>query len=391
MSRATLDLERAGGRVWDAVVVGAGPAGAVAARALAAGRARVLLVERKAFPRPKVCGACLNVKALAVLNSAGLAGALDDLGGVGLTGFEVRLGGRAARFPLPGGLALPRDVLDAALADAAVAAGAEFLPATGAAVLPDVGPVRRVRLDQAGGRSTTAEARVVVAAAGLGSTCLAREPGLRTDVAPGARVGAGCVVDEAPAEFAPGTIYMAVGRSGYVGLVRLAGGVLNVAAAFDRGFVRASGGPAGAAAAVLDEAGFPAVPALDGADWIGTPPLTRRTRPPAGHRLFLVGDAAGYVEPFTGEGMGAALVSGQSVAPLALRGITAWDPALSRAWARLYHRRVGRQQLVVRALAAAARRPWVARGVFACAARSRALSGALIRRVNEPPVLLEAT
>ncbi len=60
------------GTTWDAVVVGAGPAGALAAHQLAVGGARVLLVEKKRFPRWKVCGACLNGQALAVLDSTGL-------------------------------------------------------------------------------------------------------------------------------------------------------------------------------------------------------------------------------------------------------------------------------------------------------------------------------
>jgi len=64
MMRATLTLEAACEPTWDAIVLGAGPAGALAARQLGASGARVLLVDRKAFPRWKVCGACLNGQAL---------------------------------------------------------------------------------------------------------------------------------------------------------------------------------------------------------------------------------------------------------------------------------------------------------------------------------------
>ena len=59
----TLSLADASARTWDAVVVGAGPAGAVAARELARRGTTVLLVDRASFPRNKVCGACLNVRA----------------------------------------------------------------------------------------------------------------------------------------------------------------------------------------------------------------------------------------------------------------------------------------------------------------------------------------
>src|SRR5262249_23647918 len=56
---ATLDLMTTSERRWDAVVVGAGPAGALAARELARLGAAVLLVDRATFPRWKVCGCCL--------------------------------------------------------------------------------------------------------------------------------------------------------------------------------------------------------------------------------------------------------------------------------------------------------------------------------------------
>src|SRR5262249_26661731 len=64
---ATLTLEEAARRSWHALVVGAGPAGATAARELARRGLDVLLVDRAAFPRWKVCGCCLNGNALATL------------------------------------------------------------------------------------------------------------------------------------------------------------------------------------------------------------------------------------------------------------------------------------------------------------------------------------
>ncbi|MGH6855526.1 MAG: FAD-dependent oxidoreductase, partial [Aestuariivirga sp.] len=69
---ATLAISDALGWEWDVVIVGAGPAGAFAAHAMARRGLWVLLVDKAAFPRYKVCGACLNPRALAVLNGAGL-------------------------------------------------------------------------------------------------------------------------------------------------------------------------------------------------------------------------------------------------------------------------------------------------------------------------------
>lgn len=389
MTVATVEFDEAIGRLWDVIVIGAGPAGSLAARLLASEQVRVLLVDRKTFPRPKVCGACLNGKALAVLTSVGLGGLVDRLGGLDLKRFDIRLAGRPASFRLPAGKALSRDRFDAALVEEAVASGADFLPATDATVETADGLTRTVRLSREG-RLSSVETRVVVVATGLAGMDLGNEPGMRTSAAANVRVGVGCAVTRYPAVYSEGTIHMALGRAGYVGLVRVDGGALNVAAAFDPTFLRESRGPAAAAAAVLDEAGFPAVRALRAARWRGTVGLTRQTRPVAGHRLFLIGDAAGYVEPFTGEGLGAALISARAVSPLVLRGIRRWDASLARAWMRQHHRLVGRHEFVCRGLTSAARYPRVARGVFRLATWCPAISGALIQRVNKAPVFCEA-
>src|SRR5205085_586761 len=115
------------------------------------------------------------------------------------------------------------------------------------------------------------EPRVVIAADGLNG----RLSG--TEVMPHAnsRIGSGVVLDFAPGFYHAGTIFMAVGLGGYVGLVRIEDGRLDVAAAFDADVVRAAGSPGAAAAAVLREAGLPAIPSLEAAAWRGTPALTR--------------------------------------------------------------------------------------------------------------------
>jgi 2-polyprenyl-6-methoxyphenol hydroxylase-like FAD-dependent oxidoreductase len=154
---------------------------------------------------------------------------------------------------------------------------------------------------------------------------------------------------------------MACAPGGYVGLVRLEDGRLDVAAAFDPAAVRAAGGPGGAAARVLAAAGWPAPEGLGALPWRGTPALTRRAPRPAAERLFALGDAAGYVEPFTGEGMGWALAAGAAVAPLAARAAAEWRPEFAGRWTRRYRRVVGRRQYACRAAAAVLRRPWLTR------------------------------
>ena len=71
-------LEDLDGTTWDAIVIGAGPSGAMAARRLSLAGARVLLVEKKRFPRLKVCGACLSRAALEELDRAGLRSLVEQ-------------------------------------------------------------------------------------------------------------------------------------------------------------------------------------------------------------------------------------------------------------------------------------------------------------------------
>ncbi|MEI6617188.1 MAG: FAD-dependent oxidoreductase, partial [Cyanobium sp. ELA507] len=250
---------------WDVIVVGAGPAGALAAHQLASRHLRVLLVEKRAFPRWKVCGSCLNGVALRALEDAGLGHLVDDLGGVPLARLRIGLQGHQVDLALPLGRSLSRGCLDLALSEAAVAAGAVLQLQTEATVGPLLPGGRQVLLRSGDGRQVTS-ARVVLLATGLGSPGLG-SPGMgrsplesalpiRSRISPHSRVGAGCQLDAGVSGYGRRTIHMAIGRHGYVGLVRNEDGALNLAAAFDRQQLITAGGPAACAAEVLAEAGF---------------------------------------------------------------------------------------------------------------------------------------
>jgi geranylgeranyl reductase family protein len=121
----------------DVLIIGAGPAGSTAAKALARSGAHVVLVDRYDFPRDKACGDALIPDALAVLDRIGLKERVlrraVSLGAVRIYApnrSHVSLRGTSA--------CLPRTVLDDILRQAAVAAGAEFVPRHVLA-----GPVRR--------------------------------------------------------------------------------------------------------------------------------------------------------------------------------------------------------------------------------------------------------
>jgi flavin-dependent dehydrogenase len=383
-------FDGAGDTTWDGVVIGAGPAGAMAARELALLGGRILLVERKRFPRWKICGACLNAHALACLRSAGLGSLVARLGGIRLDQLQVGFRNRQARLALPAGASLSRSRLDAALVEAATDAGALFMPETQANVCGLRNRLRLVRLIHRG-ISIDIRARVVLVAAGLGNRCQTASSAAKTEVRPGSRIGAGCLIDDAPDFYQERTIFMAVGRAGYVGTVRVEDGGLNVAAALEPAQVRCHGTPGVAAAAIILDAGFPPIAGLAHAHWQGTAGLTRHTQPLAQERLFLLGDAAGYVEPFTGEGIAWALVSAQAVAPLAQRAIERWDPQIARDWSELYRRLIGRRQLVCRAVAMGLRRPWLAAIGFEVCFRLPASAGFVVRRVNAPSSFTNAS
>src|SRR5260370_14787903 len=96
-------------RSWDVIVIGAGPAGAMAAYELARRSLRVLLVDKSAFPRPKVCGCCLNGQALAVLQGRGVGHLIDEQEAVPLRQVVLAAEGHRAVIPLPAGVATSRE------------------------------------------------------------------------------------------------------------------------------------------------------------------------------------------------------------------------------------------------------------------------------------------
>jgi flavin-dependent dehydrogenase len=346
---ATLSAAQAAARDWDVVVIGAGVGGSMAARELARMGCRVLLIDKKCFPRRKVCGACLNASALTLLSQVGLPELIQDLGGIPLQNLALHCGGRRVDLPLSASRAVSREALDAALIRAAITCGTEFLPETTGAIIGDLtpGPFRTIALTQHDG-TTHVRARIIIVASGLGAQGLPSSGEWTTQVAPTARVGVSCIVDAPEPGYQSGTIWMAVGRSGYVGLVRLEDGRLNVAAALDRDFLAECKSPCNAAGLVLTEAGFPCPASLPDADWLGTVSLTRRTSPLANRQVFLIGDAASYIEPFTGEGIAWAMQSGLRVAPWARQAVQGWSNAIELGWTRDYRNQIRRQQWTCR-------------------------------------------
>ncbi len=355
---------------YDVVVIGAGLAGSLAARSVALAGHSVLLVERQRFPRVKVCGCCLNANALATLEQAGLGDLPTRLGARPLERVTLHRGGRTADLPLPPGVSLSRTALDAELFMAARSAGAETIEGCSA-------KVRSLGTSAEQGHTVTLSlgeqvtARCVLVADGLGGTSLRGLPGFGVEVQPGSRLGIGGVTEPQSSGRYPGegTIAMACGRSGYLGAVRLEDGRIDFAAAIDADTLKRAGGVFEAASEIAEEA---------------TPALTRRRRRLAAPGLFVIGDAAGYVEPFTGEGMAWALAGGAAVAPLAIAASRQWDPQHPPLWADRHRRAVRRRQLGCRAVAATLRRPRLTAAVVRTLAACPPLVRPLTARLNRP-------
>jgi len=361
----------------DVLVIGAGPAGAVAAFCCARRGASVLLVDRARFPRSKVCGCCVNERALETLRQHGLSNIVDRFAGNPLTTLQLHAAGRTAALPLHGGVSVSRRAIDAALVQAAIEAGAQFRDGVSATVAADA----RVQLTGADDGRVLKPGCVVVAD-GLGGRSLAKHPAFTITESATGRMGLGATLDDD--DVPHGHVVMFCGRRGYVGMVRLEDGRLDVAAAVDPAALRAAESPNALLADILRDAGVPSPRGLDTATCHGTPILTRRRTPPAATRVLVVGDAAGYVEPFTGEGIAWAIESGAGVADDAVQAAADWRPQIAEAWQRRYRATIGRRQRSCRMIAAALRRPLLLSMAVRLLAAAPSFASPLVRHITRP-------
>ena len=116
---------------YDAIIVGAGPAGSTAAILLASAGWSVALIEKQPFPRRKVCGACIGASNLPLLAALGIGDAFAQLAGPELREVALYCGDRVVQAPLPAvpnarhpwGRALGREAFDVLLLERARALG----------------------------------------------------------------------------------------------------------------------------------------------------------------------------------------------------------------------------------------------------------------------------
>ena len=315
--------------MWDVLIAGAGPAGSIAATILARAGARVLLVDRARFPRDKLCGDSLNPGTLALLRKLDLASWVEAHGvrvdGMLVTGpHGVRIEGR---YPAPfvGRIAMRRD-LDRWLLGEALAAGAQF---------EEHATVRRARLEQgtcgansprvAGLMVTSSQSaeraipsRVTIAADGRRSTVafglgLARHP-----IWP-RRWAVGAYFEGVSGLSSLGEMHIRAG--GYLGVAPLASGLTNACLVTSGSTLSRLRSPERALRAVID--GDPALRERFAAARLVTRPvvlgpLAVDVRSCGLPGLLLAGDAAGFVDPMTGDGLRFAVRGAELAAEAAL-------------------------------------------------------------------------
>ena len=297
-------------RRWDVAVVGAGPAGSATALLLARAGARVLLVDRARFPREKPCSEYLSPESTRVLERLGsdVLAAVAAASPARLTGMKVvapsgtGVVGRFETFSF----ALPRTRFDMILRNAAEAAGVEVRERVRVEELVyDGGAVGGV-VARDGGRGTREayRARIVVGADGLRSV-VARRLGMVHTAGPRRMAFTAHVADVHDVHDLG---EMHVGRPGYVGLGPIGNGVTTVALVVplaearrgDRFFTELNR--------------FPGVAGRFDARRmvrrvLATGPFARWSRRPVagGGGALLVGVAADFFDPFTGQGIYSAL------------------------------------------------------------------------------------
>ncbi len=350
------------------LVIGAGIAGCSFALRLRKHGIDVDVVEKEAFPRAKVCGCCLGPVGVHQLKELGL---LDTVmtRAVSTNRWLASLGGRQVNLKIPDGIAISREILDPMMVEAARQAGAQITMQCSATVeMIDEHSVT-IRLDQQArleqpariqqpvrsnpfADRTTIHYDCVVVASGLRAGNLkGMLPWIEEPHGP---FGVSFMASSPDVE--PGTIYMACDHDGYVGLVQLECGRVDVAAALMSGSAGASqGDPLSRVQQILARSVFPSMRLEGLTPLMATPPL-RRTRVAGCGRMIAIGDAAGYVEPFTGEGMTWTMQSGIAAADLVAENLHQLHH-IGERWNDYIDVSVKRRQTICRIMTAMLRSP----------------------------------
>jgi menaquinone-9 beta-reductase len=346
---------------FDVAIVGGGPAGSSCAAVCAQAGLKTLLLERTQFPRDKVCGDCLNPAARPVLERLGVADRVLQLNHSALKQVEfIDRSGCVLSVPLPAKgrqeIALKRSDFDSLLLARAIELGATVLQEH---PLLSVESREPWKLKTPNGHF---EAKILVAADGRNST-VAHLCGVLKS-APPDRIGMQTHLsrpknfdDKVTLQFLP---------EGYCGMAAVGPETINVCLVAKPQEMRAL------KAWAINQF------ALDAKhEWRSISPLSRKALSPRHGALLLAGDAARVVEPFTGEGITYALLSGELAGRSIISGNLDLYPKA--------HRAIYRGKLWINDLSRlAVTRPALGNAILTCGRIVPSLLSFLTRKVVAP-------
>ncbi len=311
---------------FDALIVGAGPAGSSAAILLATAGWSVALIEKQAFPRRKVCGECVAASNLPLLDALGIGGEVADQAGPELKRVALMHGAQSVWADLPAaadarhawGRAIGRETLDTLLLARAKAAGATVLQPWAVQKLTGVGKSHHCTVrEAASGQLKLLQAPVAILAHGSWEHMPEERSAQRL-----ARASSDLLAFKANfsgAQLAAGLLPVLAFDGGYGGMVLADGDLVTLACCIraDRLDALRRAAPGSAAGDVVEDMlkrecrGVDA--ALSGAlrcgSWLASGPLRPGIRLRDDENVFRIGNAAGEAHPIIGEGISMALQS----------------------------------------------------------------------------------
>ena len=307
--------------IYDVVIVGAGPAGTSTAILLAQRGIRVALVDKARFPRVKPCAEYASPEAMRVLDRLGILDRVRESGAAVFSGMRVIAPGGAeldlnyARDAGRHALGISRWVLDELAVERCQELGVEVIDRTRVRDITLVTDQPGVIRGTGGGAPLELRGRVIVGADGHHSA-VSRLLGLDVPVRWPRRIGLAAHLEGYALVGDLGEMH--VGRDGYCGIAPQEDGRVNAAMVVEMAaFERRNGSVEEFFDAALRS--YPGMadrvrPAERVTPVRGVGPLARKVREVSGHGFLLVGDAAGFFDPFTGEGIFDALHGGELAA-----------------------------------------------------------------------------
>lgn len=367
----------------DVLVVGAGPAGAATAFLLAHHGVSVSILDKASFPREKPCAEFMSPGVRSALARLGLLGQITPLAGVPLRGFRLFTAQHTLQADYSSGLtgfAAPRLQFDAALARCAEAAGAVLCEGIRAVGIEQTGHSKRVYgLDKRGHRLTF-DARFVVAADGVNSL-IGHRLGLRRPYGDLARIGLVTHIQGIAGLSDYGEMH--IGRQFYCGLAPFDRETANVAMVL----------PLSDSAGLKQDMGayflrrLHSLPSLrsrlDHARLLkpvqAIGPLAVHALPPWAFGTICVGDAAGFYDPFTGQGIFRALRTAELAANAILDALAGTAPEVAFAhYAAIRRREFAGGWAVERLIQTFLKRPGLLEHVLQRLSQRKGLASSLI-------------